>query len=339
MFIVIAALFAGVQTFVPTISKAKESFGVFLNAPAGVSYTDKTKISFVGDVMLARNVENLMQTYGFWYPFAHLPNLDESSFLIGNFESAIPKIHKPTKDFHFSFSTDPTFLEGLVSYGFTHMSLANNHSYDYGSEGFATTYQELTKVGLGVVGDPHKQASSSIEVVVLDGVTIALIGLYAVDVMPSESEIQSLIERATQDSQIQVVYVHWGTEYKTTHSRSQEELAHRLIDAGADTIIGHHPHVVQDVGFYKGKPIFYSLGNFIFDQYFSEDVQEGLLVEMSATSQNLQFILIPVTSIGSRSAPRLMNDFEKDVFLKKLSKNSHTELAPMIESGSLRLEQ
>jgi poly-gamma-glutamate synthesis protein (capsule biosynthesis protein) len=215
------------------------------------------------------------------------------------------------------------------------MSLGNNHSYDYAKEGFDSTKEELEEVGIATVGDPQKQASSSVEFLSLDGVTVSLIGLYAVDVAPTSNEIQLLLEATQKESDLQVVYVHWGTEYKTIHNKSQERLAHQLIDAGADVIIGHHPHVVQDIEIYQNKLIFYSLGNFIFDQYFSDEVQEGLMVELDYRDGNYEFSLLPVTSIGSRSAPRIMNDFERDEFLQLLSKNSDISLATMIQAGTI----
>ncbi len=85
-----------------------------------------------------------------------------------------------------------------------------------------------------------------------------------------------------------VVNIHWGIEYQSKHGQIQQDLAHKLVDAGADAIIGHHPHVVQGSEVYKGKPIFYSLGNFIFDQYFSVETQRGLAVGLSFSENSIE---------------------------------------------------
>ena len=104
-----------------------------------------SKIYFVGDVMMARNVENIMQSYGASYPFSYLPKVASTSYLVGNFEASVPKIHTPTQSMGFSFSVKPDYIQQLDAYGFTHMSLANNHSYDFGSDDFFTYSDNTAK--------------------------------------------------------------------------------------------------------------------------------------------------------------------------------------------------
>lgn len=299
----------------------------------------KNGIRFTGDIMLARNVENFMTAYGPLYPLKALLNHPDDLYLVGNFESAIPKVHAHTPSMGFSFSTKKQNLEGLQQYGFTHMGIANNHSYDFGADDFHNTQKVLQEAGLNPFGDQTNQASSTVQFVNIKDETVALLGIFAVDVAPSKSEIQRLLKKAGNESTLQVAYVHFGTEYKTTHSNFQETLSRVLIDEGVDVVIGHHPHVVQDIEMYKGRLIFYSLGNFIFDQYFSKEVQEGLMVEMFVANDQLTFNLKPVTSIGSRSMPRLMEQYEKEIFLIELAKKSDTELAVMIDEGSIRADK
>jgi poly-gamma-glutamate synthesis protein (capsule biosynthesis protein) len=86
------------------------------------------------------------------------------------------------------------------------------------------------------------------------------------------------IVKLEKKADVTVVYAHWGTEYEKNSSQKQRELAHRFVDNGADLIIGSHPHVVQEVEIYNGKEIYYSLGNFVFDQYFEDSTKHGLLV-------------------------------------------------------------
>jgi poly-gamma-glutamate synthesis protein (capsule biosynthesis protein) len=101
--------------------------------------------------------------------------------------------------------------------------------------------------------------------------------------------VQKSARDLASSSDILVVNIHWGEEYKADPNNRQKEMAHLLIDAGVDVIIGHHPHVVQTVETYKNKPIFYSLGNFIFDQYFSPETQKGLAVEIIFTSKDIEY--------------------------------------------------
>jgi poly-gamma-glutamate synthesis protein (capsule biosynthesis protein) len=115
------------------------------------------------------------------------------------------------------------------------------------------------------------------------------------------------------------VYVHWGNEYELKHSEQQEALAHYVIDSGIDAVIGHHPHVVQDIEIYNGKPIFYSLGNFIFDQYFSGDVQTGLVVKVYIQKDTITYTLVPISSIGRASQPYIMPIEQKTTFLSMLA--------------------
>jgi len=109
--------------------------------------------------------------------------------------------------------------------------------------------------------------------------------------LPEGVEQQSTIEeiqKARQYSDIVVVFSHWGTEYNLGVDDSTRDIAHSFIDAGADLIIGSHPHVIEPIEIYKEKRIYYSLGNFIFDQYFSEDVRNGMGVEVKIDKQSKQ---------------------------------------------------
>lgn len=336
--IVIFAICAGVYSLQP---KTPISFGSFSFIQEEVLgeltsiQTEKTRMRFVGDIMLARNVENFMDAYGAFYPFSLLPEVSPDAYLVGNFEASIPKTHVKTQSMQFSFSVKPEYVVGLSQYGFTHLGLANNHAFDFGADDFIHTVAQLQLASTTPFGSPLNNVSSSTSILKVGDTTIALIGLYAVQEIPSQNQIEELVKKAEELSNVQIVYVHWGEEYELVHSKTQEVLAHALIDAGVDIIVGHHPHVVQDIQLYKNKPIFYSLGNFIFDQYFSDDVQKGLMLDLVVGADGFYFELLPVTSIGSRSVPREMTQYERALFLADLANNSDTELATMIEKGQL----
>jgi poly-gamma-glutamate synthesis protein (capsule biosynthesis protein) len=129
--------------------------------------------------------------------------------------------------------------------------------------------------------------------------------------------------------------VHGGDEYHLHSNKFQEGFYESLIDMGVDAVIAHHPHVVEEVELYKKKPIFYSLGNFIFDQYFSKDVQQELSVKITVKNDSVNYQLIPLKS--TRSQPRQMTEEETSDFLKVLADRSLPDIKALITQGSFTL--
>jgi len=295
----------------------------------------KDSVVFVGDVLLGRNVERLSAQHGYDYPYRHLPRFSTSSYVWGNFEASVPEVHQPTPNFGFQFSVSTTSLPFLKEAGFTHLSLANNHSYDFGGGGYNNSRRILTEQGFSVWGDQSETPTTTLAQIQLGSTTVTVLSLYAVDRRPNIDTITDLLSQATT-TDFTVAYIHWGTEYKRKATVFQQQLAKDLVAAGVDLIIGHHPHVVQEVDVISGVPVFYSLGNFIFDQYFSAEVQEGLMLELRFTAEEKNVSLVPVTSIGSRSAPRVMTTQEQADFLKELAGLNRNELQEQIKAGELR---
>ena len=136
---------------------------------------------------------------------------------------------------------------------------------------------------------------------------------------------------------MQVVYIHWGNEYEVVHSEEQERMAKSFVSAGADLIVGHHPHVIQDIQLIDGVPVFYSLGNFIFDQYFSKEVTTGLMVELHFSDQpHLKLLPISGRTLGQ---PFFVEGDEKAVLLYELSEKSDKRLDLPIKLGEIPLAQ
>lgn len=295
----------------------------------------ETKILFVGDVMLGRYVETLIKENSSAYPFIGMDSLTgRYDHVIGNFEAPIAKEHTQTKPESFRFSIATTSITSLGEY-FSAFSLANNHTFDQEDEGLIFTQQQLAKETVNTFGLPNSVGTSSVLITQHGDKKIALVGLNAVSKIDATSTLQ-LLSSLNTSSDMQIFYMHWGTEYELTHNHTQEELAHMLIDNGADLIIGHHPHVVQDIAMYKGVPIFYSLGNFVFDQYFDEQVQIGLGVELSLRNEEVSYRLIPFTSLHSQSSPRLMTVAERELFLADISAKSSPNIAQKLkESGQI----
>lgn len=297
----------------------------------------ETDILFLGDVMLGRNVEYLSQLNGVNYSTSRIAGyLPEADAVVANFESAMAVSHTRTRAYTTQFTTANWMLPVLQTLNVTHASLANNHSLDFGVEGYNNAVKKLDEIEIEPFG--HSALISSSSVVVIDGeVKIGMIGINTIFSTPNQFELQKQIDDLTQITDVQLAYIHWGEEYTNIHNEAQEKLAKTLIDMGIDAIIGHHPHVVQDIDVIDGALVFYSLGNFIFDQYFSNEVAEGYVLLMKASSSGeLQFSLHPVTSVDFRSQPRPMTIEEKNMFLTNLANRSEGSLSEAILQNNLR---
>jgi poly-gamma-glutamate synthesis protein (capsule biosynthesis protein) len=299
----------------------------------------KNQINFVGDVMLARHVEYLMSVHGSDYPYSSIDFFDyENSYTIGNFEASMPVKHFKTPNFNFSFSVNSKYLSSLKKAGFTHMSLANNHAFDFGYEGYKNAKSQLEKNYLTTFGQPNNLSTSSFSYLNLPNHKVAVMGIHGVASVPSNDELETVFNTVNINSDFQVVYIHWGNEYEHQQSKSQRLLATKLSNLGADLIIGHHPHVAQGIERINDTIVFYSLGNFIFDQYFSQAVREGLVVNLTENSvSDLEINLIPITTKETLAQPTRMNDFEKNVFLEKLAGYSDYKMQESIMLAKIEL--
>lgn len=310
----------------------------FARYTEGDTVTLYQSVVFTGDILLARNVEEIIKRTDPSYPFAgvSLSELAPNAAVVGNFESAISPQHKTTRAYTMRFSTDPQNVAALKAAGLTHLSLANNHSLDFGESGYNSAAATLRSNDLETFGCQNRVACNAVSHLAMPSAAVAVIGLEAVTGNFDREQVSQLLKAASADTDIQVVYIHWGDEYNLTHSKQQRALAEFLVANGADLIVGHHPHVVQGVELVDGVPVFYSLGNYIFDQYFSTAVQEGLLVTMEIYPQPL-LKLVPVSSIGNLSQPHLLRGDDKAEFLYALSRRSSAELAPFIARGEIPL--
>lgn len=326
-----ALVMGGITLYHPNFS-----FGAFMHELTESEETVmsmKQSVTFVGDIMLARKVADLSQWHGSDYPWHRLPPANPNAYLVGNFESAIPATYTRTPYFTFSFATPTSSIPALVEYGFTHLSLANNHSYDSGVAGFLHTNETLRAAGLHVFGDAYTVSSSSVAYLDLPKARVGIISISLLNESPPFDVLRSVIQATSQQSDIQIAYVHWGTEYTLIHNSHQRQFAEKLVALGIDAIIGHHPHVIQDVDMLDGVPVFYSLGNFVFDQYFATNVQEGLVLTMHVTEDAVQFYISGVTSTEVQSAPRLMSSEEQTHLLAQIAQKSHSVIAEMVRTG------
>lgn len=126
----------------------------------------------------------------------------------------------------------------------------------------------------------------------VDGIKIGFVSYNQFNGAPLEQQNTiDEIKKVKTATDLVIIFCHWGDEYQLKENTNQETLAHQFVDAGADLVIGSHPHVIQPMEEYMGKRIYYSLGNFIFDQYFNESVRNGLgvVVQIDKTTKKLDF--------------------------------------------------
>ena len=294
-------------------------------------------ILFVGDIMLDRNVEGLISKNNPLYPFQKIGQLLRGvDLVVGNLEG--PIVAKPLKPIPHTmvFSFPPEAAEALSLARFNLLSLANNHGLDMGRSGPEETRKFLREKSIAPLGNPGV-CNGDFSYDFDKGIRFfALNKVY--NPLCKTQEMLEAIEsaRAANPDLFIIVSVHWGQEYKLVNSSVQRKLAEQLINAGADLIIGHHPHVVQNIDMYKGKLIFYSLGNFVFDQYFSEQTQQGLAVGLEIWPKRLVFRLFPVKS--EKSQPALMIPAERKKFLENLAQRSAQDLSSQIKNGIIEVE-
>lgn len=301
---------------------------------SGVEHGSNTML-FLGDIMLGRYVENLRIIEGDDYPFYKIGGFLRSfDYVVANLEGPIPRVHKKTPSGSFVFSFDSGIPDVLTRNNIKYVSFANNHSFDSGRDDFLFGVNLLS--GKGVMsGGSYDNKSLSPFVSIHVGKEIVHLGMYNfVGSQPLEqmvTEISNMRNEVGDD--IIIMFVHWGQEYENYPSVSQRHIAQAMIDAGADGVIGHHPHVIQGVSVYKDKPIFYSMGNFIFDQYFSQETQKGYMVLLTIDSKNIEYEIVPYLS--ERSQPRVLSGSESELALLDIASVSDSSVRDTVSRGKL----
>lgn len=285
----------------------------------------------VGDIMMGREVQKFTDQFGLSYPFENIKNIFKGiDIILGNLEGPVmekaPLI--PITSMNFAYPVE--VVQELKKQGFNLLTLANNHSLDKGEKVLEQTRNYLLSFGIQPLGDYR----SCEEKYYYRYKNILFIGanlVYKNQFCVKQIE-QNIKELKQKDPTIRIIVIpHWGIEYVHLPNIFQKETAHTLIDAGADLIIGHHPHVIQSIEKYKNKLIFYSLGNFVFDMYMSKDVQQELAVGIDFQDSKIIFYLIPLKS--QKSQLSLLKGQEKEDFLNWLAQISTPSLFEDIKNG------
>lgn len=297
-----------------------------------------TALLAFGDIMLGRNVENKIKKYGGDYVFEKIRQLLwGNDMVLANLEGPMQKNHIQTASGSTRFSFNPSYGKILRKNFFTALTLANNHTVDFGNDSYLETRDILKTFNIQSFGHPKKVSEESTLEFSIRGKNYVFIGLNSVLAPLNEEAALELIRQKEAEEKITVVTLHWGDEYAPQSNEWQKTFAKKMIDSGADIILGHHPHVVQEVDLYKDRLIFYSLGNFIFDQYFSDDTQTGLGVGVHFSQEKTAYFLFPFTIYSSH--PELMSGEAKKIFLEKLAQKSSESLQNSIRQGIIKIEK
>ncbi len=295
-----------------------------------------------GDMMLGRYVRTLMDKNGKDYIFEKLgrpDDLEDADVVFANLEGPIKGEGFKRQDgmvFGFHEDTAPFLSEN----GINLVSIANNHAVDQGWDGRATTMAALKDAGVGFCGHPSEADPESVYYGKEDGKSFAFVCLHSVNFPLDMEKAVELVKNVGEEVDYLIVSIHWGIEYShKANQKMQVEPAHQFVDAGADLVIGHHPHVVQNFEIYEGKFIFYSLGNFVFDQYWSKDTQEELGILVSFGDDVTSVKLIPMKSEKSQS--RLMTEDEEKEWTERFIQYGEygDELISEIKAGIIRVNE
>ena len=240
-------------------------------------------VVLTGDILLDRGVRQVIERRGADHLFS--PGVDSvlcsAQVVVGNLECPATKIEAPVFK-RFIFRGEPEWLQTLHRHGFTHLNLANNHSIDQGREGLMDTHRNIQRAGMVPIGagatmneavQPVLLADSPRRVYLVPSLRLALENYAYLPDQPcvSQEPMDSLLERVrmlkrADSTAIVIVSLHWGGEHTLQPVPRQRVEAHQLIMAGADVIVCHHTHTLQTIEEFRGKKIYYSIGNFIFDQ-------------------------------------------------------------------------
>jgi poly-gamma-glutamate synthesis protein (capsule biosynthesis protein) len=285
---------------------------------------DRTaSIIFVGDIMTSRTVEQKMKIRGYDYPFSVVKEyLSSSDLVFGNLETPLTSGSEVGPG-EVVFRSDPRVAEALTRANIRLVSLANNHSMNFGAKGIGDTFQYLNEAGIDFVGAGwDENMAYAPKYFEMGGIKFAFLAFTDTDVLPPDSAIEVIrpgvatmnlekakkaIQETKLNADVTIVSMHSGTEYTEFPNQRQINFAHGVVDAGADLVIGHHPHWAQPIENYKGKYIFYSLGNFVFDQMWSLKTREGKIIKVNFNQDGVADYEIKDILIEDYAQPRLVN--------------------------------
>lgn len=339
LFCLVAALGVGLYGMIDLLHRDASNQSELPSSPSASDSTGSApeaaiSLSFAGDVMMSGNVEKTLQEKGYEYAFAHVrPLFLADDYTIVNLETPVTERGTPSDNKEFVYKSPPASLPAMKEAGVDAVNLANNHSMDQGMDGLLDTLHNLEAEQLEYVGagrdDTRAYAPVFFE---KNGIRVALLGFsrvipevswYAGKNKPGvaasydPARAVEAIRQAKTEADLVVVIAHWGKERVDEPVDHQTMLAHAYIDAGADLVVGGHPHVLQGFEKYNGKWIAYSLGNFIFTRASEPKTWESMVLQASCTkSGDCTLTMLPYHAELGQAVP--MNESDGALLRKRI---------------------
>ncbi|WP_096437300.1 CapA family protein [Alteribacter populi] len=322
-----------------TLSKM-ESEVVNASQYSDVNDESVLSISMVGDMMLGRWVNDVVERKGSQYPFEHAePLFEQTDLVTGNFQHPVliddyRHYEEDRIDKQVTLHADTEAAEAVKEAGFTSVNLANNNMVDYGISGVFDTIETFQSLDLPTVGAGlNIDEARKIHYEQVNGMTVATLGFndayiseelratsYKEGVVPLEPQyFIPDIKAAAENADFVMVHAHWGEGYDNNIHPRQRDMAYAMVEAGADLIIGHNAHVLQPVEVYDDAVILYGLGNFIFDQGWSM-TRETAVFQYRLFDDHIKLEVHPMYIDETQPRP-VTNKYRQEKIFNKVSEN------------------
>jgi poly-gamma-glutamate synthesis protein (capsule biosynthesis protein) len=308
----------------------------------GSTPPEPVTLTIVGDLMLARGVAASHPDGAGSVLSPMAPLLAAADVTVGNLESTLSRLGPPTQGDD-SFGASPDVLGSLLAAGFDVLGLANNHTGDYGTESLFDTVRRVAATGITPVGAGADLAEASTPAVVeRDGVRIGVLAFNAIGETPRATDeapgalelrmgsrtgpldagdlgrVTGLVRTLASTADIVIVLPHWGTQYTHTPEPDQHTVARALADAGADLVIGGHPHWVQGLERFDDTIVVHSLGNFVFDMDFMTQTMEGVLLQVTLWGGTVKAVTPVPYRMDDAFVPRVLEPADAGSILDPL---------------------
>lgn len=304
-----------------------------------------------GDVMGDRGPGTYIDSHGGPAVFAKVkPFLDKAQIGFVNLEGPISNVGSRLVGKEYTFRARPGLADGLADAGIDVVSMANNHIVDYGQAALKDCLLRLNRAGIAHAGAGLNSAAAATPAILITPAgTVSVLAF--TEILPSgfaatadhggvnpvtqdRKRVLDSIKAAAKKTDFVVVSVHWGIEYDAQANSEQRSLAHQMIDAGADIILGHHPHVIQGLELYRGRLIAYSLGDFVFD-HWSRATGEAFILQVSLPREGRPTAqIVPVYVGDSTGVPAPAEGSEAATILDRLIRLSAKLGLTLIRDGN-----
>lgn len=305
----------------------------------------ETSLVFAGDVYISRHVEANYDREGIDSVLSQglQAEMQQADLCMVNEEFPFGTVGTPMEDKQYTFQVNPFYVSLFEDMGVDIVSLANNHVLDYGTDCLRETFVTLERTGIAYAGaGDTREEASALKTYDFNGETFGILAASRVIPVPEwnienrqpgvfttydETALVESIKKAKESCDYVIVYVHWGVEHTTELTDHQTYLAHAYVDAGADLVLGSHSHCLQGIENYNGSLIFYSLGNYVFNQ----NIEKTMLVKLESHKEEKRISLIPAYAAGAKTM-EYEDRQEFFSYLEGLSSGLH------IEDGEIVLE-